>query len=778
MLPMSLSAMAIALLCIMHTGPMSVHAADNTPPSPISCGPSSRYIVAYYQTWKRQSLMNIDWPKITHLNVAHAVPTDSGDFTFDGEWFLPNLVRDAHKQQTKISLSIGGWTGSNRLSTIMRDTHKRATLIRAIGTFVEKHELDGVDIDWEYVGRQGSKCNKYSAAEDAGNFMRFLRALRASFHARFPDSEKLVSLAVRVQPFDDVEGPMKDVSPFAEYVDFASIMAFDINGPWSNTTGPNAPLEHQHNRGMQLSYTQAVDQWLAAKWPAEKLIAGVSFHGRSLTTRNTITAKEGAEMYVPFDKDVPQGDAEDSFWYDVCENVNSMSGVWQYKHLRDQGILKTANTTGDEWVRVWDDRSSTPWLYNPPMRRFISYDDQASIDRKVDYAKKKNLKGMMAWSLHSDYNAELISALNNIGPLCRGPKTDSDNITVTTTSASTTSVWTPTAPFANLPTLPPSTSASSSSSKSEPKSESLSSTGSNTLPSASESPSQSASNTSTEASASSASSSLSGKIITFNDVGAPILVINGVSTPVPSDLAEKIMKMAEKTTSASTLSANATDTALSASGQATGSSESPSVEATASTNDNSSALTSRTDDALPLGPIAIPIVDSAEKARLAREQQPTLMHGPSRPAWNVATNLFDSPLTTSKTTAAIHDIFLGLLTTSPTPIDLLATSTEAAPATGGFAATFFLSLDTNSQSGGLKTTTVVPLSQLMASAKSEAALGLSKTAAQGSLDPLSPLASSGAVLSSTESASSLLSSSTTAMSTTESLAFASGSITL
>ncbi|KAJ2458638.1 hypothetical protein GGF42_001949, partial [Coemansia sp. RSA 2424] len=691
--PVSLSAVALALLCIMHAGsPLApgavlfAHAADTpaaaaSSPAEHSCGPSSRYVVAYYQTWKRQSLMNIDWAKITHLNVAHAIPTDSGDFTFDGEWFLPTLVHDAHKQQTKISLSIGGWTGSNRLSTIMRDTHKRATLIRAIGTFVEKHELDGVDIDWEYVGRQGSKCNKFSPAEDAGNFMRFLRALRASFHARFPDSEKLVSLAVRVQPFDDAEGPMKDVSPFAEYVDFASIMAFDINGVWSNTTGPNAPLEHQRNRGMPYSFTQAVDQWLAAKWPAEKLVAGVSFHGRSLTTRNVVTAKEGAEMYVPFDKDVPQGDAEDALWYDVCDNVNSMSGVWQYKHLRDQGILKTTNTTGDEWVRIWDAKSSTPWLYNPPMRRFISYDDQASIDRKVDYARLKKLKGMMAWSLHSDYNAELISALDNIGPLCRGPKSDSDqpaSNNATTTAAATnassslsipTSIWTPTAPFANLPTPPsssPSSSISHSSTSASPSPSDTSGGSSSASPSPSSesaSPSPSSGATDTATIAASSSNTSSGKIITFNDVGAPILVINGVSTAVPSDLAEKLMKIAEKTTtSASAASANGTDTALSASGQATGASESPSAETSASSVDgnNSAASTSRSDDALPLGPIAIPVVDSADKARLSQlPLTPTLIHGPSRPAWNVATNLFDSPLTASKSTATLaHDIFL------------------------------------------------------------------------------------------------------------------------
>ncbi|KAI8323569.1 endochitinase, partial [Martensiomyces pterosporus] len=377
----------------------------------MSCGPSSRYVVGYYPTWKRSSLMNVDMSKISHLQVAFGIPTDSGDFAFDGDWFLPNLVREARREMTKITVSIGGWTGSNRLSTIMRDTHKRAALIKSIGTFVEKYELDGIDFDWEYPGRQGSKCNKFYPAEDSGNLLRFLRALRASFHARFPDDQKLISLAVRVQPFDNEGGPMKDVSAFAEYVDFASIMAFDINGVWSNTTGPNAPLDHQRNRGLPYSLSQAVDEWLDAKWPADKLVAGVAFYGRSLTTHGVMTPKEGANMYAPFVKEVPQGDNEDAMWYDVCENVNSMSGVWHYKHLRDQGILKTANTTTDDWVRVWDEKTSTPWLYNPQTRRFISYDDPESLGKKVEYVRKKGLKGMMTWSLHGDYNGELINVL-------------------------------------------------------------------------------------------------------------------------------------------------------------------------------------------------------------------------------------------------------------------------------------------------------------------------------------------------------------------------------
>ncbi|KAJ2398257.1 hypothetical protein GGI23_003263, partial [Coemansia sp. RSA 2559] len=642
------------------------------------------------------SLMNIDWAKITHLNVAYGIPTDGGEFTFDGEWFLPQLVRDAHKEKTKISVSIGGWTGSNRLSTIMHDAHKRASLIRAIGAFVEKYELDGVDIDWEYVGREGSKCNKYSAAEDSGNLLRFLRTLRASFHARFSSQdEKLISLAVPMQPFDGADGPMKDVSAIAEYVDYASLLAFDVNGAWSNTTGPNAPLDFEKNRGAQHSLSHAVDQWLDAKWPADKMVAGISFHGRSLTTRSVITAKEGAEMYVAFDKDVPQGDEEDALWYDVCENVNAMSGVWQYKHLRDQGVLKTTNTTGEDWIRMWDSKTSTPWLYNPQMRRFISYDDPASISKKVELARTKNLKGMMAWSLHADYNNELLGELHKLGPLCRGPKADTDHPAQSSSessssASSTTTTWSQPQPFASLPTPTSSstttaaasaesiTSSPTTASSSSSSSSSISTTVEPTPEHASPTPSAESSSIST---VELLSSSSTGKAILFDSQGVPYMVINGQSTAVPSDLAEKIMHAAENT-----------------------------------------ALSSETDTAAPLNasavsnvnvpkeqPLSIPVIDSSELPKL--KATPTRKGLSGLPLPPAPTNLFDTAVPNSLPAAAAA--------AKPTPSSAT-----------GFAATFFLTLDTNTPaSGNSQSTTVIPFSQMMASASQAAhADALSKSA--------------------------------------------------
>ncbi|KAJ1727599.1 hypothetical protein LPJ72_005864 [Coemansia sp. Benny D160-2] len=647
-----------------------------------SCGPSSRYVVAYYPTWKRQSLMNVDWSKITHVNVGYGIPTDNGEFTFDGEWFLPQLVRDARKEKTKVAVSIGGWTGSNRLSTLMHDAHKRAALIRAIGAFVEKHELDGVDISWEYVGRQGSKCNKFSSADDAGNMLRFLRTLRASFHARFGADEKLISVAAPMLPFTGPDGPLKDVSAFAEYVDYASLMAFDVNGAWSNTTGPNAPLEFEKSRGAQYSLTHSVDQWLGAKWPADKLVAGVSFQGRSLTTRNVITAKEGVEMYAAFDKDVPKGDEEDALWYDVCENSNAMSGVWQYKHLRDQGVLKTPETAGDDWVRVWDKQSSTPWLYNPQMRRFVSYDDPKSAAAKVSFASSKGLRGMMAWALHADFNHELLGTLGAIGPLCRGKRFDSDappSSSSSSSASSSSSSWTPSPPFASLPTQPSTTTSSSTSSTSAPSESSTSPSPSASSASAEPTSEQPPSAPPPELSPSfpppeqsSSVASSTSKAILFDSQGVPYMVVDGQSTPVPSGLAEKIMQVAEH-----------------------------------STSDSGTQLSTDT----PKEPLAIPVVDSPSSLVKPRDSLSTTRRG--LVAHPSPTNLFD---------------------TVASPLSALSSPSPSPAATAGFAATFFLTLDTNTLSttngataaAASMSTTVIPFSQMMANAISTAS-GASKT---------------------------------------------------
>ncbi|KAJ2855342.1 hypothetical protein FB639_006240, partial [Coemansia asiatica] len=104
-------------------------------------------------------MAGVDYSKYTHVNLAFGIPSSSGTISFDGDWFVPQLVSEIHSKGTKVLLSVGGWTGSNYFSNILKDSGARSTLITSMVNYVKNNNLDGIDIDWEYPGRLGDTCN-------------------------------------------------------------------------------------------------------------------------------------------------------------------------------------------------------------------------------------------------------------------------------------------------------------------------------------------------------------------------------------------------------------------------------------------------------------------------------------------------------------------------------------------------------------------------------------------------------------------------------------------
>jgi chitinase len=56
------------------------------------------------------------------------------------------LVRSAHGAKTKVLLSIGGWTGSEKFSPMVASPELRKHFIDWNLDFIEKYNTDGVDI--------------------------------------------------------------------------------------------------------------------------------------------------------------------------------------------------------------------------------------------------------------------------------------------------------------------------------------------------------------------------------------------------------------------------------------------------------------------------------------------------------------------------------------------------------------------------------------------------------------------------------------------------------
>ncbi|KAI8100104.1 glycosyl hydrolases family 18-domain-containing protein [Halteromyces radiatus] len=377
-------------------------------------------VIGYFPNWLYNSYpsSNIPFEKYSHINYAFALQNhDDGVPFFQDDWaidnYLPELIRSAHTANTKVLLSIGGWTGSEKFSPMVASPVLRKRFIDWNLDFIEQYNTDGVDIDWEYPGKQAAGCNVINE-KDTDNLLLLLKELRTALDKRFPDDYKEISMAVYVLPFMRNGAPATDVSDFVPYFDHINLMTYDINGAWAPVTGPNAPFESESNKGADFSFVKSIQAWKSAGVPSEKINAGLAFYGRSMqaTKDMTTTGSQYQEALVG----APKGDSDDAYWANpFCSaDIDGVSGIWKWSNLRSEGLIKKDTTqVGQGWVRHWDDHSKTPWLFNPTSKLFISYDDPASLKIKVNHAACEDLGGVMVWDVHQD-NGELIDVVSSV----------------------------------------------------------------------------------------------------------------------------------------------------------------------------------------------------------------------------------------------------------------------------------------------------------------------------------------------------------------------------
>ncbi|KAF9181588.1 hypothetical protein BGZ51_005304, partial [Haplosporangium sp. Z 767] len=458
----SVVALAAAAIACASAAPVEKRAASNN------------VVVGYWVPWGGVPVSAVDMTKYTHINYGFGVtakrnakPTDIFfDRYYDGN-NIKALVKRGNEYKVPILMSIGGWTGSQTLSTVAADAGLRKTFINNALVFVRNNTLPdyadtpdgwnmhGLDIDWEYPGRSGAACNTVSP-QDSANYLILLKELRAQLDLEFPNDRKLITAAVRVQPFDGADGkPMSNVAAFAQYFDFINIMAYDIMGSWSATTGPNAPFRNGPAPADPLSYVQSIDAWTGAGFPANKLVMGAAFYGRSVKTTVDMNTQSPITMYVNKTNVTPKGGPSDTNDINFfCNEGAVYSGMWKWKELRG-AVLTTPTTPAAGWTRYWDDATQTPWLFRASDKTFISYDDIQSLTVKVNYAKAQGLRGMMLWDISYDYNGELVNVLQNIHCTsnCPAPPT-STTLAPTTTLEPTVSPTTGTPPITTNPTGP------------------------------------------------------------------------------------------------------------------------------------------------------------------------------------------------------------------------------------------------------------------------------------------------------------------------------------
>ncbi|KAJ4286854.1 hypothetical protein N0V88_007866 [Collariella sp. IMI 366227] len=260
-----------------------------------STPPESQIRIAYFGAWNEiRPCLNlhvdqIDTSKYTHIHFAFADLTS----TFQVDVSKVQAEFDRFKGMTGVKkiISFGGWDFSTMPGTykILRDAVKaqnRATFRDNVVNFVNTHNLDGVDLDWEYPGAPDIPTIPAGDASEGRDYATWLRNVRDTL----PKS-KSVSFAAPASYWYLKAFP---VSTIASFIDYVVYMTYDLHGQWDlgsrwamdGCEGGNCLRSHVN----MTETLGALSMITKAGMPSNKIAVGVTSYGRSfrMATKNCV----------------------------------------------------------------------------------------------------------------------------------------------------------------------------------------------------------------------------------------------------------------------------------------------------------------------------------------------------------------------------------------------------------------------------------------------------------------------------------------------------------
>jgi hypothetical protein len=208
-------------------------------------------VVGYLPTYRFSWLADIEFERVTHVNISFANPDSSGQISFGTTNIWP-AIDMAHQHGCKVFVSLAG----GYLSPAQDETWNYLTLpanrpafIQKIVQYVQANDFDGVDIDleWQYVKPWYSP---------------FILELKAALQP--------LGIQLTAALPGEYRYPAITNAALAAF-DWINMMIYDLTGPWApDQPGPHSPY----------SWTvECVQYWKSQGVPGSKLTLGVPFYG-------------------------------------------------------------------------------------------------------------------------------------------------------------------------------------------------------------------------------------------------------------------------------------------------------------------------------------------------------------------------------------------------------------------------------------------------------------------------------------------------------------------
>jgi chitinase len=387
----------------------------------------SRKVVAYYIEWGiyGRNYQPADMPldSITHVNYAFAnigsdgriaigdpyaaieklYPGDTWDQPYAGTYNQLNNVLRAQYPHIKTLISVGGWTWSGKFSDIALTEESRSVFAQSCLEFIRSYNFDGVDIDWEYPVEGGLPSNTYRP-EDGVNYTLLLQELRRVLDDA-ADQDGRPYLLTIASPAGWQKTRHLQVPEISEALDWINVMTYDYRGAWDmSSTAHHAaiyenPADPIDGDGVAEKYNMnySINEFLSRGAPPEKIVVGIPFYSRAWGGVQDPLGNGG--LFQPAST-VPPGT-----WDDGSSGATGVNDFFEIEEMISSGA----------YTRYWDDIAKAPYLYSPTTHggHFVSYEDEESLELKIDYILEKRLGGVMFWEITADRNETLLGVIDS-----------------------------------------------------------------------------------------------------------------------------------------------------------------------------------------------------------------------------------------------------------------------------------------------------------------------------------------------------------------------------
>lgn len=308
-----------------------------------------------------------------YANFRHELLTDVAYFSVDlstagALGAIPNAARfnkiytNCRQFGTDIHMTVTLF-GTASVSTFLNNASARSTAVTNLSNLVSTYDLDGINIDFEFVT---------SSVRDS--FTDFISELATALH-NHADGRKELSIAMPAVP---PWYPGYDYYNLGLLTDGLFIMAYDYHYSGSSNPGPVAPTYNSAFWGYYAVNT-TIGDYLDEGVKADKLILGMPYYGIDWPTvddsRNSATTGSGSAV----------------LYRNAINNAVTYSREWD----------------SDCWNPFYD-YYSTEWHQ-------CWYDDSLSINAKLTIARDSMLQGAGCWALgYDEGNDALWNEIENV----------------------------------------------------------------------------------------------------------------------------------------------------------------------------------------------------------------------------------------------------------------------------------------------------------------------------------------------------------------------------